>query len=409
MEFIDFIFLFYIFVGFYILSLFLIIYFQGRKKIFEYPKCIQEPVSIVIPCYNEGESIEDTIKHILNLNYPKKLLEIIIVDDCSTDNSWEIIQKYKKIYQIKVLRTEKNSGSAATPRNIGIKAAKSKYVLVIDADSIPEKDSLNKMLGFMQQDSLTAAVTPIILTKPPKTFIQKMQHIEYDVIAFIRKLLGIIDSIYVTPGAFALYRRDAIIKVGMLDPKNMTEDIEIIWRFLANGYNAKMSFAAKSYTETPSTFKSLLKQRERWNIGGYQTLNKYKKLIFKRGMLGNFIIPYFAFSLLLNIAGICLFIYLIAKRILVYALSLKYSIQAASSLFYLEQMKTYPSTISFLGAALLIFAVCMTLFSIAIIKTIEARKRNALNMLVYLSVYSLIYPLITIKSLIRVARGNYKW
>ena len=399
----------YTFTGFYMLCLFVIIYIPNRKNLLNYPKCRQEPITIVIPCYNEGKTIENTIKHCLNIDYPKNLIELIVVDDCSTDDSWKIINDYSKRYKIKVLKTKHNSGGPATPRNIGIKSAKSEYVLVIDSDSYPEKDSLNKMLGFMQKDPLVAAVTPSILTRPPTNFIQKIQHIEYDLVAFTRKMLDMVDSVYVTPGAFALYRKDAIIKVGLLNPKNMTEDIEIVWRLLSKGYKTKMSFAAKAYTETPSTIKMWWKQRNRWNIGGYQTLNKYKSLIFKRGMLGNFIIPYFASSLLLGIIGIMMFVYLFVKNTIIYSLLLKYSIYASAPIFSSSQLAISPSIISLLGIALLLFGLFMTFFSIGIIKNIETRKRNILNILFYMTVYSFIYPLITISSLIRMTKGDYQW
>jgi biofilm PGA synthesis N-glycosyltransferase PgaC len=410
MELIDAVFLMYTFLGIYMISLFLFIYIPNRKKIFEYPKSFPELATIIIPCYNEGETVGETIKHILNMKYPRDMIEIIIVDDCSSDNSWQIIQSYAKRYNnIRIFKTEKNSGRAAVPRNIGIMKARGKYILTIDADSYPEKDSLNKMLGFMQQDPLVAAVTPAILTKAPKTFIQRMQHIEYDLVAFTRKLLDLIDSVYVTPGAFALYRKNALIKVGLLDEHNLTEDIEIVWRLLSKGYKVKMSLAAKAHTETPSTIKSWWKQRNRWNIGGYQTLNKYKSLIMKKGMLGNFIIPYFSVSLILGITGLAMFIYLLFKNIVTYSLFAKYSIYASASLISTTPINLSPSIINLFGIVLFIIGLIMTFFSIGMIRYIEQRERNALNILFYLIVYSFVYPFITISSLSRIIRKKYKW
>lgn len=410
MELIDAVFLMYTFVGIYMISLFLFIYIPNRKKLFEYPKSFPELVTIIIPCYNEGKTVGETIKHVLDMNYPRDMIEMIIVDDCSSDNSWEIIQSYAKRYDnIRIFKTEKNSGRAAVPRNIGIMKARGKYILTIDADSYPEKDSLKKMLGFMQQDTLVAAVTPAILTKTPKTFIQKMQHIEYDLVAFTRKLLDLVDSVYVTPGAFALYRKSALIKVGLLDKYNLTEDIEIVWRLLSKGYKVKMSLAAKAHTETPATISSWWKQRNRWNIGGYQTLNKYKSLIMKKGMLGNFIIPYFSASLILGIMGLAMFIYLLFKNIVTYSLFTKYSLHASASLISTTQMNLSPSIINLFGIGLFIMGLIMTFFSIGMIRHIEQRERNALNILFYLIVYSFVYPFITISSLSRIIRKKYKW
>lgn len=410
MDFIDSIFLMYTFVGLYMISLFIFIYIPNRKKMFDYPKSFPEPVSVIIPCHNEGKTIGESIKHVLNMNYPKDMVEIIIVDDCSSDDSWKIIQEYAKRYEnIRVFKTEKNSGRAAVPRNLGAKKAKNKYLLMLDADSYPEKDSLNKMIGFMQEDPLVAAVTPAILTRTPRTFIQKMQHIEYDLVAFTRKLLDLIDSVYVTPGAFALYRKDALIRVGLLDTHNLTEDIEIVWRLLSKGYKVRMSFAAKAHTETPDTIKSWWKQRNRWNIGGYQTLNKYKSLIMRKGMLGNFIVPYFSVSLILGILGLLMFFYLLIKNASTYLLSLKYSLAASTSIVSLSQMNLSPSIINLFGIALFILGLVMVFFSIGIVKYLEPRERNTLNIFFYLIVYSFVYPFITISSISRIVRGQYKW
>ena len=70
MNFVDFIFFFYTFVGLYMLSLMIIVYVPKRKEMFDYPKGKPEPVSIVIPCYNEADSIGKAIETLLELNYP---------------------------------------------------------------------------------------------------------------------------------------------------------------------------------------------------------------------------------------------------------------------------------------------------------------------------------------------------
>lgn len=410
MDFLDYFFIIYLFIGLYIISLLLFIYFPNRKKIFEYPKSYPEKVSIIIPSYNEGKTIGNTLKHILDMNYPKKMIEIIVVDDCSTDNSVQIVKEYARKYKnIKLLQTKRNSGCAAVPTNLGVKNATSKYVIVLDADSYPDKDSLNKMIGFLQEDQRVAAVTPAILTRSAGTLMQKMQHIEYDLTAVTRKLLDMVDSVYVTPGAFALYRKSALIEVGLFDQKNLTQDIEIVWRLLSKGYKVKMCFAAKAHTETPSTFKLWWAQRNRWNIGGYQTLNKYKSSIFRKGMLGNFIIPYFAFSLILALLGLATSVYIFLKNIITYSLALKYALYASASPISLQQLALAPSIITFFGMALFILGIGITFFFISIIKSLEPREGNVLNILFYLVIYSLIYPLVTISSLFRIIRNKRKW
>src|SRR3989338_10605207 len=119
------IFFFYMFVGLYMLSLFLLIYFQNKSRLFSYPKGKPEPVSIIIPCYNDASSIGAAIESILKIKYPKNMIEIIVVDDCSTDNSAEIVSNYVKKYKnVRLIVNKRNSGGAAEPTNIGILAAR---------------------------------------------------------------------------------------------------------------------------------------------------------------------------------------------------------------------------------------------------------------------------------------------
>lgn len=407
---IDIIFFIYMFIGLYMSSLLILIYLPNRKKLFSFPKSKLAPVSIIVPCYNEGETIGKTIESLLQLDYPKNMIEVIIVDDHSTDNSAEIAKSYAEKYKnVKVIINKHNSGGAAEPTNIGIKAARYDYIAVTDADSSPEKDTLKKMIGFLQKEPLTGAVTCAVLAKNAKTWIQKLQAIEYKVISFTRKLLDMVDAVYVTPGPFALYRKKLIKEIGYFDTKNFTQDIEIVWRLKQHGYTARMCLSAKVYSETPSKFRKWWRQRIRWSIGGTQTILKYKKFVFKKGMLGLFIIPFFTISLFLGLFGLGLFTYLMTKRLLVSYLSTKYSIYAQTAVVTLQDLTFAPSILNFFGAALFFLGLAFTLFVLANMKDEELKKTKPFNILAYLLVYLMIYPFISITALYKLTRGKYSW
>ncbi len=407
---IDMVFFIYIFLGLYMLALFVFIYFPNRKKIFDYPLGKEEGVTIVMPCYNEAAEIGDAIESLLKLDWPKNMLEIIVVDDRSSDNSVDIIKKYVKKYKnVRLIVNEVNSGGAAEPRNIGIRAAKYDYVAVADADSTPARDALQKMIGFLQNDKKVGGVTCAVLAKKPKTFMQKLQAIEYVVIGFNRKLLDLVDAVYVTPGPFALYRKKTLFEVGLFDPTNLTEDIEIVWRMLSHGYLSRMSLATCVYSETPTKFKGWWNQRIRWNIGGKQTLWRYRKYVFKKGMLGLFIIPFFAVSLFLGLFGLSLFIYLLSKRFLVSYLSTKYSVYASSTIVRLQDVTFSPSVLNFFGFVLFLLGLAFTFLGLFVINDKHVKKGNLFNILFYLIVYLAIYPFNVIHALSKMARGKYKW
>ncbi len=409
-NFIEFIFFFYIFVGLYMTSLLLFIYIPNRKRLLEYPQGRPEPVSIVMPCYNEGKTIGVAIEALLNLDYPPEMIEIMVVDDCSKDNSAAIVREYAQRYpNVRLIVNERNSGGAAEPTNIGVKAAKYNYIAVADADSTPSRDALKKMIGFLQNDSKVGAVTCAVLANEPKTFIQKFQKIEYKIISWSRKLLDLVDAVYVTPGPFALYKKKVLIEVGLFDTKNLTQDIEIVWRLLSHGYKARMCLAAHVYSETPTKFKHWWKQRVRWNIGGTQCIIKYKDLVFKKGMLGAFIIPFFSFSLFMGLFGLAIFTYLMAKRLIVKYLSTKYSIYAGTTILKLQDLTFNATILNFFGIALFFIGFFFTIFGLGVMGERRYDIKHILNILFYMLVYLSVYPFIMVTGLYKLARGKYSW
>lgn len=407
---IEFIFFAYMFIGLYMLNLLIFIYLPNRNKLFDYPKGKPEHVSIVMPCFNEGVHIASALDSLLKMDYPKEMIEIIVVDDKSSDNSAEIIREYaRKHKNVRLIVNKRNSGGAAEPTNIGVRAAKYDYIAVADADSTPERDALRKMIGFLQENNRTVAVTCAVMSKKPDTFIQRLQAIEYAIIAWNRKLLDLIDSVYVTPGPFALYKKKALIEVGLFDTKNMTQDIEIVWRLLAHGYKARMCLATKVYSATPSNFKKWFRQRVRWNIGGTQTLIKYRKLVFRKGMLGAFIIPFFTLSLFLGVIGLGIFSYLIFRRTAISYLATKYSLYGDASLIYLSDLTFSPSVLNFFGLAMFLAGATFTFIGLGIMDQPRLRNGNLFNILFYMLIYLSVYPFIMITGLVKLIRGNYSW
>jgi len=411
LNFIELAFYVYLFIALYMTSLLVFIWVPNRKNLFSYPFGKAVPVSIIMPCYNDSGTVAHALDSLLNLRYPKEMIEIIVVDDKSNDNSVEIVRKYVEKYsgRIKLIVHSKNSGGAASPTNTGIKAANYDFIAVTDSDSTPEADALIKMIGFLQGNEKVAAVTCAVMAKGADTFMQKLQMIEYSIISWSRKLLDCVDAVYVTPGPFALYRKSKLIEVGLFDTKNLTQDIEIVWRLKSYGYIARMCLSARVYSETPKKFKQWWKQRIRWNIGGLQCILKYKSFIFRNGMLGGFIIPFFSFSLLLGLFGLGLFIYLLIKRTIIEILVTKYSIYGGTTLLRLQDLNLNPTILNFFGLVLFIWAFIFVLIGLSIMDMRGRKETNVFNILYYLLIYLSIYPIIMITSIYKYVTGNIKW
>ena len=265
---------------------FLITLYENRKK-FNTPKYKLFPfVSVIVPAYNEEKTIAKTIKSLKGLNYPKKKLQIIVIDDGSTDSTYNIAKSFNGI---EVYR--KKNGGKSTALNLGLKKARGEFVGALDADSFADKESLRRLVGYFNDKNIMA-VTPSLQVYKPKSFLQKIQKIEYLISIFLRKIFSFLGSIHVTPGPFTIYRKEFFDRYGGYDENNMTEDIEIALRIQSKGYEIENSHNANVFTVSPYHFKPLLNQRLRWYLGFIENVYNYKFLFSpKFGNLGLIILP----------------------------------------------------------------------------------------------------------------------
>jgi cellulose synthase/poly-beta-1,6-N-acetylglucosamine synthase-like glycosyltransferase len=245
-------------------------------------------VTVVVPAYNEELTIEKTVRSLLSLDYPRKLLKIIVIDDGSTDRTFEIARRFEA--QGVEVFTKKNAGKAAA-LNFAIRKSDTELFGALDADSFVQPDALRKMVGYFK-DCKVMAVTPSLKVYQPISTLQKIQYIEYLIGIFLRKVFAWLDSIHVTPGPFTIYRKKFFDKHGGYDENNLTEDIEVALRIQEHHYRIENSADATVYTVSPSRFGPLLKQRMRWYIGFTENVARYRKIFSRKyGDLGMFILP----------------------------------------------------------------------------------------------------------------------
>ncbi len=287
----------------------LLMYLRYRYVMRESTKPVERKhwpkITILIPVYNEEDVIEDTLKSVFSIDYPKEKLEIIVINDGSTDRTREILRRYED--RVRVI--DKPNGGKADALNWGLREASGEFVAVLDSDTRVPPDVFKRVLTYFNDPSV-AAVDVTILPMNRRNLLERMQYIEYHIIAVYRKLLEAINAIYVTPG-FAVYRTDVLKKLGGWDTKNLTEDIEIAWRILFNGYKIRMARDVVAYTIVPRSFWKFWKQRVRWNIGGLQTYIKYfKQGIRGKGPVSYYLIPFFSIGYMASMIGIFLFLYM---------------------------------------------------------------------------------------------------
>ena len=407
MDFLPIIYLSYMFVSFYFLLATLLLYFKNKSVIFFAPKLTKHySVSFIVPAFNEEKTITDTIKAISNIDYDN-IKEIIIVNDGSKDNTLRVVNSLKNKYANLRVIDKKNSGKADSI-NYALKYVLGEVVIVVDADSYPDKESLKKMLGFFDNPEV-GAVTATCIPRNSKTKFEKMQAIEYRAIALTRKLLEFIESIYVVPGTLAVYRKKALMQTKGFDTKNMTEDVEMTWHLSKLGWKVRMCLNAYVTTEVPNKIKAWYKQRRRWALGGLQTIDKYKKSMFSNGMLGYFIIPFFAIGMFLGLIGLIIFAYVFSSKMISSYLTAKYQIVADTPLVTMSSFYFTPGVLNYFGIILFALFFIFNIYLLSLMKDKLFEKQSFFNLFLYMFVYLLIYQITLITAIIHYIKGKNEW
>ncbi len=286
----------FLFLLIFLETLIVLTFFENRKEILgkkEKKVLSYYPMmSLIVPSWNEEYTVEKTIQSILECNYPKDRLEIIAVDDGSTDATWAVMQKFAENPQIKTFKKE--NGGKHTALNLGIEKASGELIGCVDADTYLDKDALYYMAeAFVKDPELMAAPATIILKKS-ETFLEKIQKADFYLMAMWWKTFSYFDAVYIIPGQFSIFRKEVFQKIGGYTKGHLVEDMEITMRMRSNHLKIRSVHLAKAYTSGKPDLKALYKQRLRWTYGGIKTMLDYKHMMFNReyGVLGTILLPF---------------------------------------------------------------------------------------------------------------------
>lgn len=285
-----------LFFGLYYQIFLLVTFFEKEEKNISGANDYRPDVTIIVPCFNEARTVSKTVMSLLQMEYPKEKLFITVVDDGSSDNTYEEALKLAHLGNIKVLQ-QKNSGKYVA-LNKGIELATSEIVGCLDADSTVHPQTLLKMLPYFSQNKVVA-VTPAMKVHDPKTLLQKIQNAEYNIGIFLKKIMGKLNAIHVTPGPFSLFKKSIFKEIGYFRHAHNTEDMEIAFRIQHHHYRIANCPQGFVYTITPPTFKKLYKQRVRWTYGFLKNAIDYRHMFFnkKYGNIGTLTLPFAIISI----------------------------------------------------------------------------------------------------------------
>lgn len=270
------------FFSLYIQVFFLLILFKDRKQIIDgtiFPADVDWPaITVIIPCWNEEDTVVRTVNSLLEIDYPREKLIIQVIDDGSTDQTWERAQVFQGLENVKLMRKE--NGGKHTAMNLAIAAATTEYVGSIDADTFIDKDALKKIMWQFLSDPEMMAVSPAVVIHNPQNPLSKAQEVEFNIFILVKKALSTLNGIHVTQGQFSMYRKKVFDDLGPYQKAHQTEDLEIAYRMQVNGYKIGQCHDAFVHTTAMDTIPTLFKQRLRWVYGFINNSYDYRKYLF---------------------------------------------------------------------------------------------------------------------------------
>ena len=257
-------------------------------------------ISLIVPAYNEAKTIRNCVQSLQVLNYQN--YDVIVVDDGSTDNTFEITSRCSGV---KIIRQE-NQGKPRALNN-GIRSSTGDIIVTVDADTTIDKEALGKIAERFALNKQLGAVAGNVKVNPEPKIMNAVQSAEYATgINLVRKGQSVLGCVMIVPGPIAALKREAVEKVGYFSDDTFAEDFDITAKILKAGYRVEYEEKSLAYTDAPKNTEDLIKQRRRWYRGMTQVLDKHKDMYLnpKYGISGLFGIPniwFDAFAPFLNI------------------------------------------------------------------------------------------------------------
>ncbi len=261
------------------------------------------PVAVVVPAYNEAVGIDRAARSLAASDYPT--FEVIVVDDGSTDGTADIVEGLAP-ERVRLLR--KPNGGKASALNAGVAATGAPVIVMVDADTIFEPETLRRLVQPLGDRSV-GAVSGNTKVGNRRRLLGRWQHIEY-VTGFNldRRMYEVLQCTPTVPGAIGAFRRDALVEVGGVSEQTLAEDTDLTLAIGRTGRRVVYAEDARAWTEAPSTLGDLWRQRHRWSYGTMQAVWKHKGALFARDprerRIGRLALPYmFLFQIVLPIGA----------------------------------------------------------------------------------------------------------
>ena len=261
---------------------------RARARREHFPTDYEPRISVLIAAYNEECVIANTIRAVLSNDYPN--LEIIVVDDGSSDGTSEQVRIHFGAHANVQLIQEENRGKAGA-LNRAIQLATGEILIALDADTLFARDTIRQLVRRFSDPTVGAVAGNVKVGNRinPLTYWQAIEYITSQNLD--RRAYSYINAVTVVPGAVGAWRREAILQAGGYSTDTMAEDMDLTWRIRRIGWKIATETTAIGYTEAPDTFGGLFKQRFRWAFGTLQCLWKHRRALGRYGWFGRVMLP----------------------------------------------------------------------------------------------------------------------
>jgi cellulose synthase/poly-beta-1,6-N-acetylglucosamine synthase-like glycosyltransferase/peptidoglycan/xylan/chitin deacetylase (PgdA/CDA1 family) len=253
----------------------------SRTRRFPEPLRYLGPVTVIVPAYNEQANIAATVRSLLASDYPG--VWVIVVDDGSTDDTAAIVASLR-LRNVRLIR-QANAGKPAA-LNAGIAAARTELVVLVDGDTVLERDAIGRLVqAFL--DPQVGAVSGNAKVANRRGLLGRWQHLEY-VMGFNldRRMFEVARCMPTVPGAIGGFRRTALTDVGGVAVDTLAEDTDLTMAVVRAGWKVTYRDDAIAWTEAPATLRQLWRQRYRWCFGTIQAMWKHRRAFLDGGASG---------------------------------------------------------------------------------------------------------------------------
>lgn len=236
-------------------------------------------LTVIIPAYNEANSIADTIRSLREQTLPAE--EIVVVDDCSSDATADVARGMG----VKVICPPKNTGSKAGAQNFALETVRTEFTMALDADTVIAPDAIEKLVHAINGDGVAAACG-FVVPRHVNTIWERGRYIEYlFAFKFYKQIQDYYGKPLISSGCFSIYRTDALRKNKGWSTRTLAEDMDLTWNFYQAGLKVRFVPDAFCYPIEPHNFHFMSKQLKRWSHGFVQNVLLHWRGIMKIGYL----------------------------------------------------------------------------------------------------------------------------